>query len=489
MSDSARSESRGNRGNNSRSGGYNRNDRGSSKGSRKFGDRDGKKFSDRKKSGGSFKRDDRKNKDGSYQGRDGQKFGDKKFADRKNGGRSFNRDDRRDDRKNGERKFNDRNSGGRRYNKENRPAGGHQRGGQKRREERFATENVKAGYRPSHGAGPEFDTDVTGKELDNFVQRQLRALEMQNAEVVAKHLVMASRYLELDPKFALEHAQAAVKRAGRIAAVREAAGIAAYVAEDYEMALRELRTHRRITGSNDHYAILMDCERALDRIDKALSLAEDAQHEELDAATRVEVALVVSGIKHDQGNLKGAIAALEIPELNAKRGYEYSPRLFEAYADLLDEAGRSQEASRWMRLAVITEAALGQGDFAEPEIFDIFGEAELFEPEEKSIDLEGAEKVIEPGLEAQEDNSSVATESSREEESAAESSEQDAAEPAEASDVEENEKAHEITEDSSVDDDIELEADVQEALNYTYSEENVQEDLLSIIEENEKDNQ
>ena len=500
MSESSRNESRGQRGGNNRGGykgngsskgGYKRNDRDgkkfSDRGDRKFGD---KKFGDKKRGERSYgdrdrkfgdrndRRDDRRGGERRFNDRDGKKFegrGGRKFDDRKGG---FKRDDRRDNRRDGERsygdrdrkfnnergerRFNDRdNRGGRRYNNENRPAGGHQRGGQKHRDERFANTGSKDGYRPSKGQGPEFDTDVTGKELDGYVQRQLRALEIQNAEVVAKNLVMASRYLELDPQFALEHATAAVKRAGRIAAVREAAGITAYVAEDYEMALRELRTHRRISGSNEHYAIQMDCERALGRIEKALTMAEESRELDLDAATRVEVALVVSGIKHDQGDLKGAIAALEIPELNAKRGYDYSPRLFEAYADLLDEDGRRKEAARWMRLAVITEAALGQGEFAEPEIFDIFGEAELFEDEEQSIDLEGAEKVVEPGLEEDDDEDS-------EEENEAEA-------PAQ----------HEITEESSLDDDIELEADVQEVLNYTA--EDAEEDRLNIVEETEKD--
>ena len=35
----------------------------------------------------------------------------------------------------------------------------------------------------------------------------------------------------------------------------------------------------------------------------------------------------------------------------------------------------------------MAEAALGQGNFAEPEIFDMFGEAGLFEQEEKSVEL------------------------------------------------------------------------------------------------------
>ena len=101
----------------------------------------------------------------------------------------------------------------------------------------------RAGYRPSKAKAPEIDNDVTGRELDGATNRQLRALEPRNAETVAKHLVMAGRYLDIDPQFALEHAIAASRSAGRIAAVREAVGVTAYVAEEYETALRELRTH------------------------------------------------------------------------------------------------------------------------------------------------------------------------------------------------------------------------------------------------------
>lgn len=249
-------------------------------------------------------------------------------------------------------------------------------------QENVRTIGGRTGYRAAKPQAPEIDSDITGRELDGATSRQLRALEPRNAENVAKHLVMTGRYLDLDPQFALEHAVAASRSAGRIAAVREAVGVAAYVAEDYELALRELRTHRRISGSADHLALLVDCERALNRIPKALDMIAEAKREDLPAPVRVELALVESGIYADQGKKSQAISALQIPQLNPKRAFEYSPRLFTAYSEALDRAGRSQEAERWARLAIIAEAALGQGDFAEPEIFDIYGEDDLFEKEE-----------------------------------------------------------------------------------------------------------
>ncbi|MGV3017329.1 hypothetical protein [Rothia sp. 88186D007BW] len=309
---------------------------------------------------------------------DKNRGGGKRFDDRKNNGNG--RGERTFDRKgNGPRKNFDRDHNKRGY-----------QGDRKDRNFTAETKNPSGDYRPSKNA-PEIDTDVTGKELENWTLRALRQLEAQNADTVAKHLVMVGRYLDIDPDFALEHAVAASKRAGRIGVVREVVGIAAYAAEDFELALRELRTHRRISGSNEHLALLVDCERALGRIEKALTLAEEAKSEDVPAAVRSEVAIVVSGIYSDQGDLKKALKALEIPELNPKRGFDYSPRLFNTYAELLTQDGRVKEAARWARLALMTEAALGQGDFVEPEIFDIFTEQDLLEPEEPSIDLEAAE--------------------------------------------------------------------------------------------------
>ncbi len=282
----------------------------------------------------------------------------------------------------------------------------------------------RAGYRPAKPKAPEIDDDITGRELDGATFRQLRALEPRNAETVAKHLAMAGRYLDIDPEFALEHAVAASRSAGRIAAVREAVGVAAYVAEDFELALRELRTHRRISGSVDHLALLVDCERALGRLPKAQEMIAEFKKEELPANVRVELAIVESGILSDQGKKSEAVVALQIPQLNPKRAFEYSPRLFSAYSDALANAGRNQEAERWARLAFMAEAALGQGNFAEPEIFDMFGEAGLFEKEEKSVEIaEPAEEKAEETAET-----SVNEEASESQEEAAEGEKTEAAE-------------------------------------------------------------
>ena len=73
--------------------------------------------------------------------------------------------------------------------------------------------------------------------------------------------------------------------------------------------------------------------------------------------------------------------------MNPRRGFSYSPRLFHAYADALEAAGRDDEAKLWNRRAAVAEEALGVGAFEEPEIID-FGlddEAETRRPRAKDV--------------------------------------------------------------------------------------------------------
>jgi hypothetical protein len=94
--------------------------------------------------------------------------------------------------------------------------------------------------------------------LDKGARNELKTLTKENAEVVAKHLVMATRLLDSDPERAHQHVISASRKAGRIAIVRETLGITAYATGDFALALRELRTYRRISGSNEQIALMVD---------------------------------------------------------------------------------------------------------------------------------------------------------------------------------------------------------------------------------------
>jgi hypothetical protein len=54
--------------------------------------------------------------------------------------------------------------------------------------------------------------------------------------------------------------------------VRETLAITAYATGDYALALRELRTYRRISGKDDQIALMVDSERGVGRPDRALEV-------------------------------------------------------------------------------------------------------------------------------------------------------------------------------------------------------------------------
>lgn len=189
---------------------------------------------------------------------------------------------------------------------------------------------------------------MTGKELDRSVHHQLRTLSKENAEGVAQHLVMVAALLEADDiESAMAHAETAVKRAGRVPAAREALGMVAYRSGDFARALGEFRTVRRISGSEHLLPLMVDCERGLGRHDRALDLAQSPEAKRLPKAERIELAIVISGIRRDLGQTDAALLALQVPELQKPN----QPRLAYAYADTLLSLGRVDEAREWFQRA------------------------------------------------------------------------------------------------------------------------------------------
>ena len=267
-------------------------------------------------------------------------------------------------------------------NRDDRPARSFDRGdsgprtfGRDRAEDRPVREpnarDLRSANRPDRERSPQIDEDVTGKELDRATQHQIKTLEDNSAEWVARHLVMAGRLLDEEPELAFQHALAASRRGGRLAAVREAVGLTAYAAGHYGEALREFRTYRRISGSNMHLPVMADCERGLGRPDRALDMARSEEAKDLDAPGKVELAIVAAGARTDLGQFDAAVSELEIAQLDINRAFSYSPRLFRAYADALTAGGREAEAGKWQRQAAVAEKALGLGIDEEPDIIDL----------------------------------------------------------------------------------------------------------------------
>jgi len=182
---------------------------------------------------------------------------------------------------------------------------------------------------------------------------------------------MASRLIDEDPALAHEHALAASRRAGRVAVVRESVGITAYALGDFALALRELRTYRRISGRDDQIALIVDSERGMGRPDRALEEARAVDRAALPTATRVALAIAMSGARLDRGETELALGELEIPELDPDRAFEWSPALFAARAAVLEDLGRAEEAAFWQTRAEVAAAALGHGEEDEIVIEDV----------------------------------------------------------------------------------------------------------------------
>ena len=202
--------------------------------------------------------------------------------------------------------------------------------------------------RPARPTGPRLPDDITGKELAPDVRRSLSGLTSENADIVAKHLVASGRFVDIDAEVAWQHAQAAQRRGGRIAAVREAAAIAAYKAGHFREALSELRTVRRMTGDDSYLPLMADCERGLGRPERALDLATSREVAGLETEAKVEMLIVAAGARHDLGQHEAAVVSLQVPQLRTKSRAAWRARLWYAYADALISVGREADAREWL---------------------------------------------------------------------------------------------------------------------------------------------
>jgi tetratricopeptide (TPR) repeat protein len=220
--------------------------------------------------------------------------------------------------------------------------------------------------RPRHD-DPEIPEDVTANLLDKVARAELKTLSKDNADWVARHLVMAGRLIESDPELAHKHSQAAGRRAGRVAVVRESVGITAYALGEFELALRELRTYRRISGRDDQLPLMVDSERGIGRPEKALELGRSVVRASLDVPVQVALAIAMSGARLDLGQPEAALTELQIPQLDPERAYVWSPALFDAYATVLEDLGRDEEAEQWWQRSdratiALENAAIPEGE-------------------------------------------------------------------------------------------------------------------------------
>jgi tetratricopeptide (TPR) repeat protein len=202
---------------------------------------------------------------------------------------------------------------------------------------------------------PQIPPDIEAKQLAPEIRRELSTLDRANADAVARHLVAAGALIDDDPEAALSHARAARARSGRIAAVREAVGIAAYQCGDWSQALAELRAARRMGSKSPLLPLIADCERGLGRPERALELARGPEAAKLSGDEADELRIVAAGARADLGQLEQALTILSTPQLDLTRTGAIAARLFYAYAETLLALDRGDEALKWFLRAAAAD--------------------------------------------------------------------------------------------------------------------------------------
>jgi len=92
---------------------------------------------------------------------------------------------------------------------------------------------------------------------------------------------------------------------------------------------------------------MVDAERGLGRPERALDLAASPESATLAQNERIELAIVVSGIRRDLGQFEAAVVGLQLPQLKVGSRDPWAPRLFYAYAEALLAKGDEGGALIW----------------------------------------------------------------------------------------------------------------------------------------------
>jgi hypothetical protein len=146
-----------------------------------------------------------------------------------------------------------------------------------------------------------------------------------------------------------------------------------------------------MTGRNDYLPLMADSERGLGRLDRALDLVHSAEAKRLPRASQIELRIVESGIRRDQGLADAAVLALQVPELTDGKQRPWSARLFYAYGEALLAAGRTDAAREAFSRAVVADENEETDALARLDELDGVSVADLEDDEDDEEALEDLE--------------------------------------------------------------------------------------------------
>jgi tetratricopeptide (TPR) repeat protein len=137
--------------------------------------------------------------------------------------------------------------------------------------------------------------------------------------------------------------------APRSGAVREVLGLALYRTGRFQEALRELQAYRRITGRLDQNHLIADSHRAVGAPEKAIPVAQEAIRARISEEVRAEATIVAASALADLGRYPEALSLLRAFPARPQGGRNFDLRVWYVTADVLERAGRRDEAVETFR--------------------------------------------------------------------------------------------------------------------------------------------
>jgi tetratricopeptide (TPR) repeat protein len=161
-----------------------------------------------------------------------------------------------------------------------------------------------------------------------------------------------------DPKAAAAEAEKAKVLAARASSVREVLGLAYYGLERWQEALTELKAYRRLSGRPDQNHLIADSLRGLGRPHEAVPLADEMLRAKgVPNEAKAEAVIVAASALADQGRFAEALAFLGRARTRDDVAEGYTLRLWYVKGDILERAGRRDEAATEFRRVVRHDSA------------------------------------------------------------------------------------------------------------------------------------
>jgi tetratricopeptide (TPR) repeat protein len=197
-----------------------------------------------------------------------------------------------------------------------------------------------------HGTAPR--TPDLPREVLDEVRRSTRPTRQK--DTIAR-LSRAIGLLERDdPRAALTEAEKAKALSPRSSSVREVLGLALYGEERWADAVSELKAYRRMTGRADQNHLIADALRGLGRGIEAVPLADEALADRrVPAEVKAEAVIVAASALSDAGRYAEALAFIARAKTRDDVSEPYTLRLWYVKGDVLERAGRDEEAAAEFR--------------------------------------------------------------------------------------------------------------------------------------------